>query len=184
MDRSLLLEVWVLARLAGAAMDEAMADSGLTAREFVLYALLAELEQTTPTELARLSGVPATTISKMLRRMERRGDLAETDNPEDARSRIVHLTTDGEHTLGRAQAAFARVAGDLDASLRDERAQIAWSLERLHHGLRRLSGRSVETSPVRPEDARAHELRYVGRALNEAEAAQVADYIDFIRSRS
>lgn len=135
MTGTLLLDIWVLARLAGAAMDDAVAPSGLAGREFVLYALIDSLDGATPTELARRSGVPATTISKMLRRMSDRDHVVEEENPEDARSRLLRLSGAGDAALDAAQEGFAALTADVVAGLGDEVEQIEWSLDRLHGAL-------------------------------------------------
>ena len=181
MERSLLLQVWVLARLAGTVIDDAVEPSGLVAREFVLYSLLVELGETTPTDLARLSGVPATTISKMLRRMVQRGHFEEMDNPEDARSRIIRLTGAGQAAQQDAATGFADATATLAADLDAEGDQIAWSLERLQGALRRLTGLEAGELAPRPTGATAPAVRYVGRELDAAQSAEVAQFIDFVR---
>jgi DNA-binding MarR family transcriptional regulator len=182
----MLLDIWVLARTVGAAMDDAVAPSGLVGREFVLYALLDGLGATTPTDLARRSGVPATTISKMLHRMVERGHLEERENPEDARSRLLILTDEGRRTLTRAREGFAELAGDVATELGDENEQVAWSLDRLRAVLATAAGATVNPAgeAARPDSATAHAVRYVGRPLGRDEEARVADFIDFVRSRA
>lgn len=180
----LLLDVWVLARTVGAAMDDAVASSGLVAREFVLYAMLDELGATTPTDLARRTGVPATTISKMLRRMVERSHLREADNPEDARSRLLMLTEDGVATLRTAEKGFAALASSVGSALGEETTQIEWSLARLAVTLRRLAGEDATDMARRPDPATAHGVHYVGRRLSDEETEQVHTFIDFLRQRT
>lgn len=181
MADTILLDTWILARLAGGVMDDAVAPAGLVAREFVLYALLDRTGPLTPTELARTSGVPATTISKMVRRMGERNHLVELDNPDDARSRLLQLSPEGAAVLGDAESGYAKLASELTAALGAEVPQIEWSLERLRAALVELSGgRSLEPAQ-RPSTAQAHIVHYAGRALDEHELAQVRQFIDFVR---
>lgn len=181
MTHTLLLDIWVLARLAGAAMDDAVAPSGLAGREFVLYALMAGLDGATPTELARRSGVPATTISKMLRRMSDRGHVVEEDNPEDARSRLLRLSAEGDAALDAAHDGFAALTADVVSGLGDEVAQIEWSLGRLRSALGAGGDVDDAGSSARPASATAHSIRYAGRPLTVSEEREVADYIEFLR---
>ncbi len=178
----MLLDVWVLARLAGVAMDDAIAPSGLIAREFVLYALLDRAGPMTPTELARTSGVPATTISKMVRRVGERGHLVELENPSDARSRLLRLSPSGEEVLAKAEAGYATLAESVVAALGDECGQVEWSLARLGQALGDASGLAALPGD-RPAEATAHEIRYAGRPLTPAEESQARDFIDFLRRR-
>ena len=182
MAKTILLDVWVLARLAGAAMDDAVASAGLVSREFVLYALLEQAGPMTPTELARMSGVPATTISKMVRRMAERDHLVELENPDDARSRLLELSPRGQEVLGEAEAGYASLADGVAAALGGELDQVEWSLERLRATLAQRSGRSGDAGlGSRPPGATAHEFRYTGRPLTRAEESQVGQFADFLR---
>ncbi len=181
MAEKMLLDVWILARLVGAAMDEAVAPAGLAAREFVLYALLQRAGPMTPTELARLSGVPATTISKMVRRMADRGHVVELDHPEDARSRLLQLNAAGATVLADAADGYTKLADEASAALGDDVGQIEWSLQRLRTVLAELSGQEVESAASRPENATAHTLRYSGRSLTSAEEARAREFVDFLR---
>ena len=182
MAETLLLDIWVLARLVGVAMDDAVEPSGLVGREYVLYALLSAIGATTPTDLARRSGVPATTISKMLRRMTARGHLIEAENPDDARSRLLRLTEEGAVALRLAHEGFASLTKQVLGELGAEAAQVGWSLERLGSALAVATGSdAARSSGPRPEEATAHALRYVGRRLTDAEEAQAAAFVDFVR---
>jgi DNA-binding MarR family transcriptional regulator len=182
MRDTMMLDVWVLARVVGGAMDHAVAPSGLVGREFVLYALLDGVGPTTPTELARRSGVPATTISKMLRRMTSRGDLIEEENPDDARSRLLRLAPAGAATLEVAHKGFAALTAAVGAELGGEDEQVAWSLDRLRAAVEAAAGLDAPGSEIpRPDAATAHAVRYVGRPLTSAEEAEVAQFIDFLR---
>ncbi|HSF84784.1 MAG TPA: MarR family transcriptional regulator [Acidimicrobiia bacterium] len=184
MAETLLLDVWVLARLAGVAMDDAIAPSGLVSREFVLYALLDGAGPMTPTELARTSGVPATTISKMVKRMGERGHLVELDNPEDARSRLLQLSEEGRGVLDVAERGHAELAAEVATDLGDELAQVQWSLERLRRLLAsRAGGDGARPEPSRPTEATVREVRYAGRILTAGEEAQAKQFIDFIRRK-
>ena len=182
MAETLLLDVWVLARLAGVAMDHAIADSGLVSREFVLYDLLDRTGPVTPTELARTSGVPATTISKMVRRMGERGHVVELDNPEDARSRLLHLSKTGREVLDEAQQRHAALATEVADALGDDLPHVDWSLERLRITLAKPGDVTMPRSEIeRPSTGTVHQFRYTGRPLTDVEEAEARRFIDFIR---
>lgn len=178
----MLLDVWILARMAGVAMDGAVGPAGLAAREFVLYALLDAAGPMTPSEVARTSGVPATTISKMVRRMGERGHLVELDNPDDARSRLLQLSRPGLAVLNDAEEGYAKLAGEISVALGEEEAQVEFSLQRLRRTLAELIGQAEEALPAtRPAEATAHALRYTGRRLSRAEEQHARRFVDFLR---
>ena len=127
-DRSsLLFDLFAASQQVKSLLGAAMADAGLRADDYAVYSALFEFEPLTPTELGRVVGMPATTVSHYIRAMRERGHLDETRNPSDSRSRILALSRRGRAAHRRASLAFeeayrrfvARIAepGDTSRSL-------------------------------------------------------------------
>jgi len=136
---NVLFDVWLVSRLATGLLDEALAPSGLTADEFGVYWVLTASDAMTPSELARWTAAPLTTVSSYVKRLESRGHLTRERNPDDGRSYVLRLTTEGRaahraagarflpvldevvRALGRREPTVRRALGDLRRSLDDVR---------------------------------------------------------------
>src|SRR5690349_17193727 len=81
-----------LAGLLGLTMREAPLKPG----EFAVYSALRLEQPVTPTRLAFVLGMPATTLSSALRRMSAAGHLRRLPNPADGRSALIELTDEGD----------------------------------------------------------------------------------------
>ncbi|HHX43629.1 MAG TPA: MarR family transcriptional regulator [Chloroflexi bacterium] len=105
----------------------------------VLFALW-EQEGLTHTELAeRLHNTPST-ISKMLRRMERAGFLVRRVDAEDQRVSRVYLTDKGRAIQSDVMDVFRRTEAETFAGLAaEERAQLRGFLQQLRANLRRAT---------------------------------------------
>lgn len=106
-DRSsILFDLFAASQQVKSLLGAAMADAGLRADDYAVYSALFEFEPLTPTELGRVLGMPATTVSHYIRAMRERGHLDETRNPSDSRSRILALSGRGRAAHHRASLAF------------------------------------------------------------------------------
>ena len=104
---SLLFELHVAARQAAALVAAAMADSPLTPEEFAVYSILFDEGPHAPTELARRSGMPPTSMSHFVRTMTDRGHVMRSTDPADHRSYRIVLTPAGAAAHAVASTAFA-----------------------------------------------------------------------------
>ena len=116
-SRSLLFEVWMVANSTRSLLDETLLPSGLDADEFALYSVLRQGAGITPTELATLMSIPATTVSSIVARLERRRHARRTPNPEDARSYRIQLTPTGQRAHSGAAKLFLPVLAAIEAAL-------------------------------------------------------------------
>jgi DNA-binding MarR family transcriptional regulator len=82
------------------------------------------------TELAAELGLPLTTASDVVRRLEARGDVHRTPNPGDGRSSLFALTPAGEQIWRQGFDALRRVNTALDQELEDGEA-VRSALDRL-----------------------------------------------------
>jgi DNA-binding MarR family transcriptional regulator len=136
---NVLFDVWLVSRATHGLLDAALAPTGLSADEFGLYSVLTSAESMTPSELARWMCAPLTTMSSHVKRMEGRGHVRRTRNPEDGRSYVLSLTAEGRRVHRAAGARFlpvlARVVDALGPDEPDVRralAQLRTALEAAH----------------------------------------------------
>jgi DNA-binding MarR family transcriptional regulator len=96
-------------------------------RVLLALAPASRAERETPTRLAQRLGHTTGGMTKILRRLEKRGLVARSNDPDDGRGLRIELTARGDATLGRALRALALAAGHRLASLppsaRDEIAE-------------------------------------------------------------
>jgi DNA-binding MarR family transcriptional regulator len=109
--------------------DRAMRAHGIRATQFTLLSAL-ELKGSQPIgELAELIGVERTTLTRNLAVAEE-SSLVDIRPGDDARARIVSITSTGRHALRRALPTWRRVQGELTGAIGKGAAD----------GLRQLSG--------------------------------------------
>ena len=113
---SFLFDVWVTFNASRALLDRALRPSGLSAEEFALYSAVGRSPKT-PTELGQLMGLPPTTMSSILNRLDTRGHINRVPNVLDARSYTVELTPAGRQALAGADKLFRPVLAQVQAAL-------------------------------------------------------------------
>ena len=145
---SLLFELYAASRAVGELLAAAMADSPLTPEEYAVYSVLFDEGPHAPTELARRTGVPPTSLSHFVKAMHDRGHAERSPSPDDRRSYRIVLTAAGLAAHERASLAFAEA---------DERF--------------------IRALPVDEEEARTT-LRAIGKAASTAEHRLAADSVD------
>jgi DNA-binding MarR family transcriptional regulator len=104
---SLLFELYAASRAVGQLLMAAMHDSPLTPEDFAIYSVLFDEGPHAPTELARRTGMPATSMSHFVRTMLARGHAERAPDPADRRSYRIVLTRPGREAHAAASAAFA-----------------------------------------------------------------------------
>lgn len=91
----ILFNMWLLQQSLTPLIESAINSTGLSADEYGFYLLLARIDEATPRDIARLTGMRANTTSAALSRLERRGHLIRTPNEHDRRSVLVRLSSEG-----------------------------------------------------------------------------------------
>lgn len=129
---NVLFDVWLVSRAATAAIDVAIADTGLDADEFAIYSMLVSGDGMTPTDLAHWMAAPMTTVSSYVKRFERRGHVDRLRNPADGRSFVIRLTPEGRSAHRAAGAQFLPLLGNIDARLGDDIDEVRRRLVQLH----------------------------------------------------
>lgn len=145
---SVLFEVFAASRQVGELLATAMAASPLTPEEYAVYSVLFDEGPHAPTELARRTGMPPTSMSHFVRGMLERGHAERAADPADRRSYRIVLTEAGLEAHEAASRAFAEA-----------------------------DGRFARALAADEEEARAI-LRAIQRAAALAEQRLVADTID------
>ena len=84
-----------------------MTDSPLTPEEYAVYSVLFDEGPHAPTELARRTGMPPTSMSHFVRAMFERGHAERALSPADRRSYRIVLTDAGPGAHAAASAAFS-----------------------------------------------------------------------------
>jgi DNA-binding MarR family transcriptional regulator len=103
-----------------------MTDSPLTPEEYAVYSVLFDEGPHAPTELARRTGMPPTSMSHFVRAMFERAHAERAVSPADRRSYRIVLTDAGLDARAAASAAFseadARFVGALATDEEEARA--------------------------------------------------------------
>lgn len=187
-DMSLLFDVWLLMHLVSGLLDDTLDGSGLSGDEFGLYSLLRVFGPATPSQIARWTGMRATTVSAALRRMAARGHSRTEPNPADRRSYLVALSPAGAQAHRAAAGPFLAALGHVEQSLTRDEHGLRLALQRLDSALRDAAGvdpRPYTLPESTPTDGRhpRWQLPYDGDRLTPSQEAAVRSYIDYVRTR-
>jgi DNA-binding MarR family transcriptional regulator len=82
---------------------------GVTLRQTVLLAAIAEAEGASQSDLVRTTGVDRSTLAEMMARMEKRGLIVRSAAADDGRAKSVSLTSQGRRRLDDALPAMRQV---------------------------------------------------------------------------
>jgi DNA-binding MarR family transcriptional regulator len=113
---------------------------GVTLRQTVLLAAIAEAEGASQSGLVRATGVDRSTLAEMMARMEKKGLIARQGAAGDKRAKSVKLTADGRARLEAALPAIRKVDTALlralpankRSSFRSTLAALADASDRIH----------------------------------------------------
>lgn|SRR5215470_236245 len=147
---TLLFDVWLLARVTLGVLDAAIADSGINADEFALYSLIRVEGPLTPTELARWTAIPLTTLSSQVRRLERRGHIQRVPHGSDRRSYRIDLTDAGRSAHALASERCLPVLRQVEKALSRPPGKQRSALKELEHLLREAGALPAPVSRARP----------------------------------
>lgn len=105
---------------------------GVTLRQTVLLAAIAEAEGASQSDLVMATGIDRSTLAEMMARMEKKGLIARAASAEDGRAKSVKLTRDGRARLDAALPAMRAVdAALLEALARNKRSSFTAALAAL-----------------------------------------------------
>jgi DNA-binding MarR family transcriptional regulator len=107
-------------------------ENGVTFRQYVILAAIAESPGASQTDLARATGVDRSTLADVMQRLERNRLIERRDSESDARANFAELTPAGAETLAKArQHARAADSAILDALSPTKRKTFHSMLSRL-----------------------------------------------------
>lgn len=113
---SLLLTLVSAHQRMGQLVERELAREGVEIADYALLSLIGARGPVRVTEAASELGLPLTTASDAVKRLETRGLIGRDVNPADARSFLVELTPTGDELWRRGWPALRRI----DAGLRRE----------------------------------------------------------------
>lgn len=144
-----LFDVFAVQERVGQLLRLALGSTGLKPVEYGVLSLLATVGSATPSEISRVTGQPASTMSGHLAALTRRGLVRREPAPVDGRSALLALTDDGRRLHAAATAHVKRHTARL-------RAELAIPLPDVQAALRGLADaldRTIEAgADARPED--------------------------------
>jgi DNA-binding MarR family transcriptional regulator len=137
LEPGLLLQPFVVSQLVGAVIERVVEDSGVSGSEFAVTSSIGVLGSVTPTELARTLGLSPTTLSAMIDRLVRKGEVSRTRHPADGRSFVLELTPQGTATNARLGRRFRQVIGEVRGHLDGDPDEVLAAMRLLEDALRR-----------------------------------------------
>jgi DNA-binding MarR family transcriptional regulator len=140
--QGLFLKPHVVSQLVGTVMQRVVEGSEVTGSEYAVTSWLNVVESATPRELAAQLGMSPTTLSAMIDRLVRKGQVRRVRHPEDGRSYMLELTARGRATNARNGERLAEQVAALKANLEGDPDETLAALERLEDALRKTIGES------------------------------------------
>jgi len=144
--RNVLFRLFILGQLADDLLGRAMKGLKVQPNDFAVLSAIRAFQPITPSRLAALLGMPPTTLSSYLRRLEARRLVRRRPNPDDGRSALLEVTKTGDrHTVSAfpaLQGSVARVHERLDYSPRE----LDLALDRLEDAMRAVLSRPDESA--------------------------------------
>jgi DNA-binding MarR family transcriptional regulator len=125
--------LFVLSQLMGTLLDRELDD---VPDGFAVYSAIGAMGRITPSDLARLTGLPAATLTGYIDRLGRRGLVRRVDNPDDRRSYLLELTDEGVVAWHAGGQGLGRAIAALDRHLDRPVAEVLDALEALDAALR------------------------------------------------
>lgn len=116
---SLLLLVVAAHHRMGQLVERELAVDGVISADYALLSLVGARGPARLTEVAAELGMPLTTASDAVKRLEARGYAHRSRNPDDGRSILVELTDAGDDEWRRGWPALRRVNEELMDALED-----------------------------------------------------------------
>ena len=100
-------------------VERELAADGVASDGYAMLSLIGARRSSRLTELAEELGLPLTTASDSVRRLERRRLVRRRQNPDDGRSWLFELSAAGDREWRRGWGALQRINGRLEQELSD-----------------------------------------------------------------
>jgi DNA-binding MarR family transcriptional regulator len=144
-----LLQLWNAAHMAERLIASRLEAAGVSDEQFALLGRLSVQGPITPTALAVEMGVPLTTLSDALGKLDARGELRRVPNPADLRSHLVELSPRGWKRVKAGDAAVKSALTVVRRWLELPPEEVEDALDDLHAALREAYKAELETELVR-----------------------------------
>lgn len=180
---TVLYDVWLVDRLASRFLTGRMSDSLLSPSDYAVYSLLEVHGPVTSRDLEGWTGMPATSASAMLARIDERGHLDRRPNPKDGRSTLVGLTEAGRAAAAEARRSFQPAVDEVDGVLGPRLTSVRVGLRRLDDALRTAMGIAQHPGDPLPPDGDAQVPDDDGPPLTADQETEVRRYMAWIRVR-
>jgi DNA-binding MarR family transcriptional regulator len=119
----------------------AMRDAPIRSDEYGVYSAVFMARSLTPTQLARSTGMPLTTVADYIRTMADRGHLVRRPNPADGRSVLLSLSPAGEETVRDIMPVFTQAVRTIYDELTTSNEEVTAALEALAAATERATQR-------------------------------------------
>jgi DNA-binding MarR family transcriptional regulator len=106
-------------------VERELARDGVESNGYATLSLIGARAGMRLTELSEQLGMPLTTASDVVRRLETRGHVRRSPNPDDGRSFLFELTARGDREWRRGWGALQRIQAALEPELDTERMRAA-----------------------------------------------------------
>ena len=127
-DTCLCLHVQRAARALARRFDNALKPLGLNNGQFSLMLALNRPQPAPMGPVAEVLAMDRTTLTAAVKVLERRGLVETLPHPDDRRSRLMRLTSEGTALLSQALPVWERVHGELDGELGPSMAPLRQTL--------------------------------------------------------
>src|SRR5215213_6582170 len=118
---TILLDLFRTNQVRERLIEASLQDLDLPPEDYPFYVLIGAEGPWTPTALAERMKMPLSTVLFRVGRLEKRGHLERSPNPDDRRSYLVALTDDGQALLRTARPRFRALAEAVEQRLGNER---------------------------------------------------------------
>jgi len=146
---------------------------GVTLRQTVLLAAIAEAEGASQSDLVRTTGVDRSTLAEMMARMEKKGLIARAAAADDGRAKSVRLAAEGRRRLDAVLPAIKDVDRNLLAALpATKRIAFQAILAELALAADSKMSEDAPAKPTRPKPARMNPGRPKPRAAKKRPRAK------------
>jgi DNA-binding MarR family transcriptional regulator len=116
---SLLLQIFTTYQRMGELVDRELARDGVETDGYAVLSAIGTFGPLTVTEVASMLGLPLTTASDIVRRLDARGHAERRQHPADGRAQLLALTADGDRTWRAGWPALVRINERLAERLSD-----------------------------------------------------------------
>jgi DNA-binding MarR family transcriptional regulator len=130
--QAVLLELFAASSRSARLLRATFEGAPMTPDEFAVYSLLRFVAPITPARLANALGMQRSTLSNYLARMDERGDLFRRPAPQDGRSSVIELSSDGRARLEATLPHFRAAIVPFTAALGTHREPVLRALAQMN----------------------------------------------------